>query len=145
MNSSRPYLIRAIYDWISDSGLTPYLLVNAEAANVTVPSQYIQDGKIILNVSSHAVRGLELTNDWVMFSARFGGVSMEVSVPPSAVLAIYAKENGRGMVFNDDEDPTPEPSKEKPSGPQLLLHDRIQGLTLARAVQARAVGHVVVD
>lgn len=114
MNSSRPYLIRAIYDWISESGLTPYLLVNAEAADVTVPSQYIQDGKIILNVSSHAVRNIELTNDWVMFSARFGGVSMEVSVPPSAVLAIYAKENGRGMVFSDEDDQGPEPPLDLP-------------------------------
>lgn len=122
MISSRPYLIRAIYDWIVDNNLTPYLLVNAEAANVTVPEQYIQDGRIILNISTQAVRGLELTNDWVMFSARFGGVSMEVSVPPMAVLAVYAKENGRGMVFSDedeaiDEEHTPEPPDDEPSGP----------------------------
>lgn len=104
MISSRPYLIRAIYDWIVDSGLTPYMLVNAQAADVTVPTQYIQDGKIILNVGPQAVRGLELTNDWVMFSARFSGVSMEVSLPPLAVLAIYAKENGRGMVFSDEDE-----------------------------------------
>jgi stringent starvation protein B len=113
--SSRPYLIRAIYDWISESGLTPYLLVNAEASDVTVPSQYIQDGKIILNISSNAVRSLELTNDWVMFSARFSGVSMEVSVPPSTVLAIYAKENGRGMVFSDDDEEGPNPPGPMPS------------------------------
>lgn len=104
MISSRPYLIRAIYDWIVDSGLTPYMLVSAQVADVTVPTQYIQDGKIILNVSPSAVRGLELTNEWVMFSARFSGVSMEVSLPPQAVLAIYAKENGRGMVFSEEDD-----------------------------------------
>ena len=104
MISSRPYLIRAIYEWIVDNDLTPYLLVNAEAPNVTVPEQYIQDDRIILNVSPNAVRDLDLSNDWVMFSARFGGVSMEVSVPPSAVLAVYAKENGRGMVFSDDDE-----------------------------------------
>ncbi len=103
MNSSRPYLIRAIYDWIVDSGLTPYMLVNAGIANVTVPTQYIEDGKIILNINPQAVRGLELTNEWVMFSARFSGVSMDVSLPPQAVLAIYAKENGRGMVFSEEE------------------------------------------
>lgn len=105
MISSRPYLIRAIYDWIVDSDLTPYMLVNAEMQDVTVPSQYIQDGKIILNISPSAVRNLEMSNDWVMFSARFSGSSMEVSVPPKAVLAIYAKENGRGMVFSDDDEP----------------------------------------
>ena len=104
MISSRPYLIRAIYEWIVDNDLTPYLLVNAEAPNVTVPEQYIQDDRIILNVSPNAVRDLDLSNDWVMFSARFGGVSMEVSVPPAAVLAVYAKENGRGMVFSDDDE-----------------------------------------
>lgn len=103
MVSSRPYLIRAIYDWIVDSDLTPYILVNAEADNVTVPTEFIQEGRIILNVGPSAVRGLELNNDWVMFSARFNGSSMDVSLPPLAVLAIYAKENGRGMVFNEDE------------------------------------------
>ncbi|HHJ80034.1 MAG TPA: ClpXP protease specificity-enhancing factor [Candidatus Tenderia electrophaga] len=104
MISSRPYLIRAIYEWIVDNELTPYFLVNAEAADVTIPGQYVQDGRIILNVSPQAVRDLDLSNDWVMFNARFGGVSMEVSVPPSAVLAVYAKENGRGMVFSDDDE-----------------------------------------
>jgi stringent starvation protein B len=117
--SSRPYLIRAIYDWIVDSGLTPYMLVNAQADNVTVPTQYIQDGKIILNIGPQAVRGLELTNEWVMFSARFSGVSMEVSLPPHAVLAIYAKENGRGMVFSEEDEPNAheeKPEDEPPGG-----------------------------
>ncbi len=104
MISSRPYLIRAIYEWIADNDLTPYLLVNAEAPDVTIPGQYVQDGRIILNVSPQAVRDLELSNEWVMFNARFGGVSMAVSVPPSAVLAVYAKENGRGMVFSEDDE-----------------------------------------
>ena len=104
MISSRPYLIRAIYEWIVDNDLTPYLLVNAEAPDVTIPEKHVQDGRIILNVSPNAVRDLDLSNDWVMFSARFAGVSMEVSVPPSAVLAVYAKENGRGMVFSEDDE-----------------------------------------
>ena len=115
--------MRAIYDWIVDSALTPYILVDAEGEDVTVPVQYIQDGKIILNVSPEAVRGLEVANDWVMFSARFSGVSMDVSFPPKSVLAIYAKENGRGMVFSDEDeldDPEPPttdstPPKGKPS------------------------------
>ena len=114
--SSRPYLIRAIYDWIVDSGLTPYMLVNAQAADVTVPTQYIQDGKIILNIGPQAVRGLELTNDWVMFSARFSGVSMEVSLPPQAVLAIYAKENGRGMVFSHEDEASDHEGPDEPPG-----------------------------
>ncbi|ALP52311.1 peptidase [Candidatus Tenderia electrophaga] len=123
MISSRPYLIRAIHDWIVDNNLTPYLLVNAEAANVTVPEQYVQDGRIILNIGPQAVRSLELTNDWVMFNARFGGVSMQVSVPPAAVMAVYAKENGRGMVFSDEDesmddgDQGPQPPDNEPSGP----------------------------
>lgn len=104
MISSRPYLLRAIYDWITDNGLTPYILVNAGAENVSVPTQFIQDGKIILNISSQAVRNLQMSNDWVMFSARFSGASMEVSFPPQAVMAIYAKENGRGMVFSDEDE-----------------------------------------
>lgn len=123
MISSRPYLIRAIYDWIVDNNLTPYLLVNAAAANVTVPEQYVQDGRIILNISPQAVRALELTNDWVMFNARFGGVSMQVSVPPAAVMAVYAKENGRGMVFSDedealeDDEQGPQPPDDGSDGP----------------------------
>lgn len=104
MISSRPYLLRAIYDWIIDNGLTPYVLVNAGAENTLVPTQFIQDGKIILNISSQAVRNLQMNNDWIMFSARFSGASMEVSFPPQAVMAIYAKENGRGMVFSDDDE-----------------------------------------
>lgn len=118
MISSRPYLIRAIHDWIVDSGLTPYMLVNAQAASVTVPTQYVQDGKIILNISPQAVRDLQLSNEWVMFSARFSGVSMEVSLPPQAVLAIYAKENGRGMVFSDEDEVEEHegPDEEPPSG-----------------------------
>ncbi len=123
MISSRPYLIRAIYEWIVDNDLTPYFLVNAEASDVTIPNQYIQDGRIVLNVSPQAVRDLDLSNDWVMFNARFGGISMAVSVPPSAVLAVYAKENGRGMVFSEDDEVlndgsgTEPPDDKPPSSP----------------------------
>lgn len=103
MTSSRPYLIRAIYEWILDNGCTPYIVVDAEAEGVSVPTQYIQDGKIILNIAPQAVKSLQLQNDWVMFSARFSGVLMEIAAPVGAVVAIYAKENGRGMVFGDEE------------------------------------------
>jgi len=126
MTSSRPYFIRALYDWLVDNGLTPHLLVNAEAEGVLVPAQYVENGQVVLNVSPTAVQGLELGNDEIRFSARFGGVPMNVQVPPYAVLGIYVRENGRGMLFpengedglvpegggpEDDPDPTPPPSR----------------------------------
>jgi stringent starvation protein B len=104
MTSSRPYLLRAIYDWIVDNGLTPYLLVNASAQNVKVPAEYVSNGKIILNVAPAAVNDLEIGNTEVHFNARFSGNPMHVCVPLPAAMAIYAKENGRGMVFTDDDD-----------------------------------------
>jgi stringent starvation protein B len=110
MTSSRPYLIRAIHEWIMDNFMTPYLLVDIESDGVDVPRQHGQNGKIVLNVSPQAVDGLSLGNEAVGFRARFGGISTEVYVPVDAVLAIYAKENGRGMVFTEDEDePDPDP------------------------------------
>lgn len=104
MTSLKPYLIRAIYDWIVDNGFTPYLLVNAVADGVMVPSQYVKDGKIILNLRPEAVHGLELTNDYIAFNARFGGAPNQVHIPIVAVLAIYAQENGKGMMFDPDSD-----------------------------------------
>ena len=121
MNSSRPYLMRAIYEWIVDNSMTPYLLVNAEHPHVVVPEEHVNNGKIILNVAPEAVQELNMAGEEVSFNARFSGKPMHVSVPISAALAIYARENGRGMVFNDDDDHTPEPSKDKPNGPQLRV------------------------
>lgn len=117
MTPSRPYLIRAIHEWILDNDLTPYLLVNAEDAGVRVPQQFVEGGKIVLNISPRAVQALDLGNEKVVFRARFGGSPMEVLAPVHAVLAIYAKENGRGMVFTeeDGEPPPEEPSPDKPS------------------------------
>ncbi len=102
MSSSRPYLLRALHAWITDNGLTPYLVVDATAAMVTVPVGHVNEGKIVLNCSYDAVAGLSIENDWVQFSARFAGVSEEISFPPAAVHAIYARENGQGMVFPDE-------------------------------------------
>ena len=118
MTSSRPYLLRAIYEWIVDNGLTPYLLVNANVENVMVPTEYVSDGKIILNVAPAAVNDLEIENDEVHFNARFSGNPMYVSVPMSATMAIYAKENGRGMVFTDDDDMPPTPDDNGDDGPE---------------------------
>jgi stringent starvation protein B len=99
MNSSRPYLIRALYEWIVDNDSTPHLLVNSEFKGVQVPSGYASDGQIVLNVSPSAVRHLLMDNDAVSFEGRFGGVAQRLFIPAQAIMAIYARENGQGMVF----------------------------------------------
>lgn len=102
MTSHRPYLLRALYEWIADNGMTPHLLVDATRPEVRVPMSAVKDGRIVLNVADRAVSGLEMTNDLIRFSARFGGVSQSVSVPVGAVLAIYARETGQGMALPDE-------------------------------------------
>ncbi len=108
-----------------DIGLTPHLLVNAKVEQVVVPQQFVQDGRIVLNVDPGAVRHLELGIDWILFDARFGGIPMQVNVPPAAVLGIYAKENGRGMLFPEDRqegEQTPkEPQPPSPGGKRPTL------------------------
>lgn len=124
MTPSRPYLIRAMHEWILDNGLTPYLLVDAGVEGVEVPQQSVQDGKIVLNISPQAVQGLVLGNEGIEFNARFAGVAMGVAVPTSAALAIYARENGRGMVFTEEEDePPPDDAgpEEPPRRPSLKV------------------------
>jgi stringent starvation protein B len=121
--SRRPYLLRAMHEWISDSGHTPHLVVDAGVTGVDVPRQFVKDGKIVLNVSWSATAQLKLGNDEVTFSGRFGGASMMVRVPVLAVLAIYARETGQGMIFSDDEAPPP-PAKELPGG---AVSDRPKG------------------
>lgn len=108
MTSSRPYLIRALYQWIVDNGVTPYILVDALVDGVDVPPQHIQDNKIVLNIAPMAVQGLTLADDVITFSARFSGQSVNLFVPTNAVLAIYARENGQGMMFNEEPE-TPNP------------------------------------
>lgn len=103
MSSSRPYLIRALHEWISDNGMTPLLLVDADAPAVDVPRAFVEDGKIILNVSMSAVQDLELGDDWVQFRARFSGAVKQISVPVTAVLAVYARETSAGMMFPEVE------------------------------------------
>ena len=119
MTSSRPYLLRAVHEWIADNGLTPQIVVDARQEQVRVPAAYVRDGTIVLNVSASAVRGLRLGNEWVEFSTRFGGTPFEVAVPVRAVLAIMARENGTGMSFPDSDDgdrPPPAPrSRPRPN------------------------------
>ncbi|HEY1026407.1 MAG TPA: ClpXP protease specificity-enhancing factor [Pseudomonas sp.] len=100
MNSSRPYLVRALYEWIVDNDCTPHLLVNAEYPGVQVPSGFASDGQIVLNASPSAVRHLHMDNQAVSFEGRFGGVAHTLYIPAAAILAIYARENGQGMVFD---------------------------------------------
>ncbi|HXK56200.1 MAG: ClpXP protease specificity-enhancing factor [Gammaproteobacteria bacterium] len=119
VSSNRPYLIRALYEWLVDNSLTPHILVDAAADDVVVPSGFVEEGRIVLNIAPGAVRQLELGNNLISFSARFAGTPMRVMVPPSAVLGIYAKENRQGMLFleqdagdgepppDDGVDPTP--------------------------------------
>ena len=108
MTSTRPYLIRAINEWACENDLTPHLLVNALDEGVIVPTQFVNDGQIVLNISPSAVQGIELGNEWVLFSARFSGQAMNIEVPINSVLAIYARENGQGIFF-PEEDSSPEP------------------------------------
>ncbi|MEE4749310.1 ClpXP protease specificity-enhancing factor [Pseudomonas alliivorans] len=100
MNSSRPYLVRALYEWIVDNDCTPHMLVNAEYPSVQVPQGFANDGQIVLNVSPSAVRHLHMDNEAVSFEGRFGGVPHTLYVPVGAILGIYARENGQGMVFD---------------------------------------------
>ncbi|PPK66937.1 stringent starvation protein B [Methylobacter tundripaludum] len=123
MTSLKPYLIRSIYEWIIDNSLTPHLLVDAENAGAILPTEFIEDGKIILNIRPEAIQGLSLGNEEIEFNARFSGKPMHIVTPVTAVLAIYAKENGKGMIFDpeDNEDDEPPPVKKPTSKPNLRI------------------------
>jgi len=105
IGSKRPYLIRAMHEWMSDNQLTPHIVVDATFAGVDVPQQHVADDKIVLNVSYSATHGLDLGAEALRFKTRFGGVGFNVEVPVPAVLGIYAQETGQGMIFTDDEPP----------------------------------------
>ncbi len=123
MTSNRPYLLRALYEWISDNSMTPHILVDAGFEGVEVPEQAVQKGKVILNIDKAAVHGLELGNEWLTFSARFSGKGHAVSVPLEAILAIYSKENGQGMMFALDDEPlTPADPDDGPDKPPRRSH-----------------------
>lgn len=126
--SRRPYLIRAIYEWAMDNGYTPHMLVAADYPGVIVPREHVQEGRITLNISAMAVQNLDLKSDPIWFSARFSGSPFDVQVPPGAVLAVFARENGEGIVFGEIEPPTPRgdapatDASSKPSGkPRLRI------------------------
>jgi len=130
MSSNRPYLLRALYEWIGDNDMTPHLLVDATREGVQVPSSTIKEGRVVLNIAARAVAQLDLGNREVRFKARFGGVSQTVIVPLSAILAIYAQETGQGMMLPEDggmlPDESPDESPEPPEdGPKRGGHLRV--------------------
>jgi len=131
MTSSRPYLIRAMYQWIADNGMTPHLLVDVSVDGVQVPTEHVQNGKIILNIAPMAISSLVLGDTEITFSARFSGQTMGLYIPIDAVLAVYAKENGQGMMFSEDDgaisspdsdnDNDDDPDPNKPKRPSLRV------------------------
>nr|1ZSZ_C Chain C, Stringent starvation protein B homolog [Haemophilus influenzae] len=115
----RPYYLRGFYDWLVDNSFTPYLVVDATYLGVNVPVEYVKDGQIVLNLSASATGNLQLTNDFIQFNQRFKGVSRELYIPMGAALAIYARENGDGMMFEPEEiydELNIEPDTEQPTG-----------------------------
>ncbi len=114
MTSNRPYLLRALYEWITDNGLTPHVLVDADIEGVEVPDQAIQKGKVVLNIAGGATEHLMLDNEIIHFRARFSGEPHQIRIPMDAVIAIYARENGQGMMFaQDDSNPPPVDGSDK--------------------------------
>ncbi|WP_198970635.1 ClpXP protease specificity-enhancing factor [Xylophilus sp. ASV27] len=136
--STRPYLIRALYEWCTDNGLTPYVAVRVDEA-VQVPREYVKNGEIVLNISYDATSGLQLGNDFIEFKARFAGTSREIMVPVSRVMAIYARENGQGMAFPMTTDL--EPTDVAPPAPSTRSEDAVP----AAESEQRVVQLVAVD
>lgn len=116
MTSSKPYLVRAFYEWILDNKMTPYLVLDVSVLGTKVPMQYVEDGRIVLNISPYATEHLLLENSKVEFRASFGGVIQTILAPMKAVQAIYAKETGKGMIFSEEEDGDDLPPQDTTSG-----------------------------
>ncbi|MDJ0827966.1 MAG: ClpXP protease specificity-enhancing factor [Rhodobacter sp.] len=124
MTSSKPYLLRALYEWILDNESTPYILVDTSHEEVAIPPGIASDGKVVLNLAPQAIQELEISNDSVSFSARFGGVPHDVYCPMTSLLAIYARETGEGMMFPAEDAAESDDSttdEAKPAGPILKI------------------------
>ena len=124
MTSSKPYLIRALYEWILDNDTTPYILVDTSSDQVLIPAGIANDGKVVLNLSPAAIQNLEMTNEHISFSARFNGVAEDLYCPVSSLMAIYARENGEGMMFpaeQPDDGTEPPGEGDKPGSPTLKV------------------------
>lgn len=136
LTPTRPYMVRAIYQWLEDNLLTPHIMVDTSHGNVQVPTEHVRDDRIVLNIASQAVGNMRMDNDYIHFNARFAGASKEIWIPMQAVMGIYAKENQQGMFFDpteyDDYDPsldnspktdksaTPKPKRENKAGLKIL-------------------------
>ncbi len=127
MTSSRPYIIRALYEWIVENDCTPYILVNAYENGVEVPQEHVKDGQIILNISPVAVQDLNLADESIDFEGRFAGIPKRVLVPMPAILGIYAKENGQGMIFDPEVSPPEPPAPDGGDTPAPTRPDPIPG------------------
>ena len=141
----RPYLLRAYYDWLVDNRFTPYLVVDATYLGVNVPVEYVKDGQIVLNLSANATGNLQLTNDFIQFNARFKGVSRELYIPMGAALAIYARENGDGVMFEPEEvydELNSEPDTEQPTS----FHEAVDSPRKREKKKTKSVSHLrIVD
>jgi len=129
--SRRPYLLRAMHEWISDNIQTPYIVVDANEPGVEVPREHIQDGKIVLNISYSAANALEMGNEWLMFQARFSGVSHSIVIPVKAIFAIYSNETGQGLIFEDEDGytnpPTGSDDSSSSSGKSVVSSPKTEG------------------
>jgi stringent starvation protein B len=129
MTPSKPYLIRGLYQWLLDNQMTPYILADTGSGEVLVPKGVENDGKVVLNLAPSAIQNLEMTNDFISFSARFNGVAEDVYCPMPSILAIYARENGKGMMFSTEAEESQDQGAEvndsektkKPSRPGLKI------------------------
>ena len=125
MTSSKPYLLRALYEWILDNDTTPYILVDATYDGIVIPPGIANDGKVVLNLAPQAIKDLDITNEHVAFSTRFSGVAEDIYCPMASLLAIYARENGEGMMFpaedNGDSTDSNSEAEDKPKGPTLKV------------------------
>ncbi len=122
MTPNKPYLIRALYEWLEDNNATPYIMVDSTHSGVDIPAGIAKDGKVVLNIAHRAVQGLEIDNEYIAFSARFSGVSQSLYIPIQAVMAIYSMEDGEGMMFADTSDRSAEDSE--PAGDQGKSADK---------------------
>ncbi len=125
MTPNRPYLLQAYYDWLMDNDLTPHVVVDASVPGTQVPQQYVKDGQIVLNITSTAVGNLQIGHDFIEFNARFGGVPQQVVLPMAAIVAIYARENGAGTVF-DTEDAYQNAADLEESGLSVVKPEQVQ-------------------
>lgn len=136
MSSSKSYLVNALYKWIADNNCTPYVLVDAYARGVEVPQDYVKDGQIVLNIAPSAIGQLSIDKKGLSFNARFGGIPMDIFAPMAAVLGIYARENGQGMMFEPETEP--DPSTEPPTGPKLVSSKKTE-LSATKKTSLRVV------